>query len=365
MSRRRTGWRALGWFWVALLLVLAGGAVALQATAPASSRRPVAAEQVGKHEAASPPARTAPAAPPQPVLAQKAEGAAPHAAASAPDHGPPAAAKLPSPIAQPFQAMLEPAPDFPGRMLPRKAPDGSGPMRAYAASFDATDPRPRVAVLLDGMGLSESESRAAIARLPAAISLAFSAYTVDPAPLLDAARAAGHEFLISIPMEPAGYPLSDAGPHALLVGATPEANRRNLEWALSRFQGYVGATGAADGLAGERYVAVQSLFGPLLQSLAQRGLLYVDPRPARQRRQEAASRSAGPTIDADLVIDAKPDAADIDRQLARLETLARDHGSALGIAGPPRPVTLARIAAWTTSLPRHGIMLVPVSTIVR
>lgn len=374
MNRRRTGWRMLGWFWVVVLIVLAGGAVALQAMGTAPPRLFNAGQAGARRVAAAASAPVAPPAPPRPPLAQKAMAVAPPIRANTPantpwantpGHEPQASPKSVAPIAQPYQAMLEPAPDFPGRMLPRKAPDGSGPMQAYAAPFDASDSRPRVAVLLDGIGLSESESRAAIAHLPAAISLAFSAYTVDPKPLLDAARGAGHEFLISIPMEPAGYPLNAAGPHALLVGATPQANRRNLEWVLSRFEGYVGATGAADGLKGERYAAVRSLFGPLLQTLAQRGLLYVDPRPGAERRSIVASRHTDPIVGADLTIDAKPDAADIDHALARLETLARDHGSALGIAGPPRPVTLARIAAWATSLPRHGIALVPVSAIVR
>ena len=69
------------------------------------------------------------------------------------------------------------------------------------------DQRPRVAVLLAGIGMSETDSEEAIRTTPAAISLAVSPYAFHPERLLADARAAGHELLLSLPMEPARYPL--------------------------------------------------------------------------------------------------------------------------------------------------------------
>ena len=62
-------------------------------------------------------------------------------------------------------------------------------------------------------------------------------------------------------MESQGYPLNDSGPHALLTGADPAVNDRNLEWVLSRMQGEVGLTGASDGLRGERFANATELMG--------------------------------------------------------------------------------------------------------
>ena len=89
-----------------------------------------------------------------------------------------AEAGIPAPLA----ALQEPAPDFRGEMLPRIAPDGRMPMQVYAAAFDPTDKRPRVAVLLAGIGMAEIFSEEAIRATPPAISLAFSPYARRPGP---------------------------------------------------------------------------------------------------------------------------------------------------------------------------------------
>ncbi|HST75312.1 MAG TPA: divergent polysaccharide deacetylase family protein, partial [Acetobacteraceae bacterium] len=170
-------------------------------------------------------------------------------------------------------------------------------------------------------------------------------------------RAAGHEFLISLPMEPQGYPLNDAGDHALLTAVTPELNRSRLDWALSRITGYVGATGALGLLRGERFAGSPQM-APVLADLNDRGLLYVDGRPGRPPVPSAWSRGV------DLVIDEPAVRTEIEAKLAALEQIARDKGSALGLAGATRPITVDRLAAWTNGLAARGFALAPVSAIV-
>ena len=193
-------------------------------------------------------------------------------------------------MADPLPALLEPAPDWPGAMLPRIGADGRTPIQAYAGVTDPADKRPIVGLLLVGIGWSDSESRSAIDTLPAAVSLGVSPYAPDAGPLLADARAHGHELLVTLPMESTGYPLSNGGPHSLLTGADPADNARNLEWVLSRVQGAVGVTGASDGLKGERYAQSTVLFGQVLQELAKRGLLYVDPRTGAGRDRGGGGR---------------------------------------------------------------------------
>ena len=154
-------------------------------------------------------------------------------------------------IAAPDPALLESSPLFPAMSLPRIAADGRLPRVVYRRPAGSAGIRPRIALLVAGFGLSAADSRAAIDALPGAVSLAFSAYAPNPEPLAAAARARGHELLASLPMEADGYPRDDAGPRSLLTGAPTERNRENLEWAMSRLQGYVGMTGASDGLRGE------------------------------------------------------------------------------------------------------------------
>lgn len=260
-------------------------------------------------------------------------------------------------IAAPEPALLEPSTAFPTAALPRIAADGRLPRLVYRRPVPPPGTRPRIALVVAGFGLSAADSRAAIAALPGAVTLAFSAYAPNPESLMEAARGRGHEVLASVPMEADGYPLNDTGPRSLLTGAQAGVNQQNLEWALSRLQGYVGVTGASDGLRGERFAEQTSSFGLMLDEIARRGLLYVDPRPGAPQ-----PRLAGRSVD--LVVDDPPTRAQIEAKLMGLERVAREHGSAVGLAGPLRPVTIERIAAWTRDIEARGFELVPVSALV-
>jgi hypothetical protein len=232
-------------------------------------------------------------------------------------------------------------------------------MQVYAAGFDRSSRRARIGLVLAGVGLNQSDSEAAIRSLPGGITLAFSPYAINPAKLLAAARLAEHEYLLSIPMEPQGFPLNDPGPRALMTNLTPEQNVERLDWVLSRIAGYVGATGALGGLRGERLAGMADQMTPVLRVLAERGLLYIDPRPGAAALPVVWERSV------DLVIDEPPDAAQIDDKLMQLVRVAHDKGSALGLAGTVSPVTTARIAAWASGLLADGLALTPVSALVR
>jgi polysaccharide deacetylase 2 family uncharacterized protein YibQ len=364
-EHRSGAWTALAWFWAAVLGCLVVAAVVLQVLGPPP--RPQVAVAV---PATPPPAAPRPVIAPSPSPAAPSVPAAPTAAPDA--HPPQAVASAPAPpvvpaaggvaILAPIAALQEPSAEVPGAMLPRIGPGGQMPMQVYAAAFDAADPRPRVAVLLAGIGMAEVDSDDAIRATPAAISLAISPYAPRPDRLLGLARGTGHETLVSIPMEPLGYPMNDAGNESLLTGLAPAQNHERLVWALSRIAGYVGATPAMSGLMGERFAASEQM-PPVLEELAARGLLYVDPRQVPVRPGGPPSARPGVRV-ADLLIDDPPVRSEIEAKLSRLEQVARDRGNALGIAGLPGPVTVERLAAWAATLASRGIVLVPVSALV-
>ncbi len=348
---RSIGLRLLGWFWILLILGLAGGAAGLQVLGPPQ----------GKPAPHSPPATEGHAAPP------RATGSL---ASAVPAPPPPRLTDVAftrhaagAPISPPEPALLAPSTQFPDLQLPRIAADGRLPMQVYAGGFDSADTRPKVALILAGIGQSDMYSDDASRLLPAGVTFAISPYASQPARLLEDIRAHGHEFLLSLPMEPLGYPVNDAGPQSLLTGAAPAQNTQRLEWALTRFAGYVGATSALDGLRGERFSASSTQLDAVLDTLAARGLLYVDANPP-SARPASADPPKPPSRAVDIVIDDPAVRVEIERKLQALEQIARDRGSAIGLAGLPRPVTIDRIAAWTNSLAAHGIALAPVSVVV-
>jgi hypothetical protein len=343
------GWRRFYAFWVAVLVVAGVGAGILQLLGPPAAP----AENNGLPSVAVP---LAAAAAPG-VSGQGVRLVAPVLAGR----------DTPGPIADPDPALLEPLSKGSPQNLPRIAADGRLPMQVYAAGFDHSSRRPRIGVLLAGIGMNDAESNAAIRTVPAAVSLAVSPYAVANRPnlpkLLATARTTGHEYLIAIPLEPAGFPLNDPGPSTLLTGAPAAANVQTLRWALSRIDGYVGVTGVIGTMRGERLAAMTDQMDAVLSELSGRGLLYVDPRAGSGPLPKTWGRHV------DLVID---DAADqgvadrtmIESKLAALEQLARDNGSALGLVMLPTPVAVARIAAWSNGLVNRGLALAPVSALI-
>jgi polysaccharide deacetylase 2 family uncharacterized protein YibQ len=272
-------------------------------------------------------------------------------------------------IAEPDPALQEPAVELPDRMLPRIGDGGRSPAQAYAADFDQREKHPRIALVIDGLGLDRVMSQQVLRTLPRTIDIAFSAYA--PPAVLDMlareARHQGRECLVSIPMEPSGFPVVEEGDRALMTGSSPEQNRLNLDWVLSNVQGCVGATSGSDGMQGERYAESMQSYTDLLSTLDHRGLLYLDARPGAPRPDTASGRML--PRDVDVVVDraASPEepagAETIDRNLATLERLAAEHGAAIGLAGPPQPVLLERLLVWANGLAARRLVLAPLTAI--
>jgi polysaccharide deacetylase 2 family uncharacterized protein YibQ len=246
-------------------------------------------------------------------------------------------------------------------MIPVVA-DGLRPFTAYAAGSDADRAKaaktPSVTIVIGGLGVGAAKTTDAIMKLPPAVTLAFTPYGSDPGKLVERARAQRHEVLLQIPMEPFDYPDNDPGPQTLLTSLGAEQNLDRLFWHLSRFQGYVGVAN----FMGARFVATDAAMQPFMREAAKRGLGYLDDgSAARSVAATAAEGQSMPFAKADLAIDAVPTSVEIDRALAKLESLARERGSAVGMASA-LPISIERIGIWAKALESRGILLVPLTT---
>ncbi|MBR1217047.1 divergent polysaccharide deacetylase family protein [Bradyrhizobium sp. U87765 SZCCT0131] len=240
--------------------------------------------------------------------------------------------------------------------------DGLKPFRAYAGGTDADRAKaakmPSIAIVVTGLGVGAAKTADAIVKLPAAVTLAFTPYGADPAKLAERARTQKHELLLQVPMEPFDYPDNDPGPQTLLASLPQDQNLDRLYWHLSRIQGYVGLAN----FMGARFVATDAAMQPLLKEAAKRGLSYLDDGTSpRSVASQAAETASLPYARADASIDAVPSAAEIDRALGKLETIARERGVAIGIASA-LPISVERINAWARTLEGRGILLVPLTT---
>lgn len=355
--------RALGIYWGTVLLIalcLAGTLQWLDRTRPHPPAAQAEAHDDADHgkdpHAAADPHAATPPAPPPPASSADASSRL-----STADSAPPPVPRPGAPVAAPDPALLEPSPNFEGQRLPRIGANKRMPMRAYAAGYDPADKRPRVALLLGDFGLNEQDTEQAIRALPPAISFAVAPYARRPDRLIEAARARGHELFAAVPLEPNGYPANNPGSRALLTTNSIAQNALNLEWALSRFDGYAGVTGMIGRMHGERFAAARDPFAAMLEEIARRGLLYLDPRPgAALPKREAMPPFRG----IDSVVDSVPVRGEIDAELEKLERIARESGSAVGVVDNLNPLVIDRISAWTTALTARGLALVPVTAAV-
>lgn len=328
------------------------------AEAPAPPAKEVA--EAAKPTTTPPPAAKgapAPAAPPEAAPAVTAQSLLPPPTAQAAAAPPPGYTKGQALAAAPDNDLIERSPTG---FLPVVGRDGRQPWQVYARPFDLNDKRPRVAVVISNLGISATQTDAAINHLPAGVTLAYQPYSRRLGEWINLSRAAGHEVMLTLPMEPVDYPRNDPGPNALLTALEPAKNMERFNWVLSQGTGYVGLVG----YEGSRFTTAREDMQPVLDALKRRGLLYVDNRETAQTVVPAlAADMKLPFASANRAIDRDATRAGVDKRLAELEDIARRNGSAVGIASP-FPVTFERVALWAQGLEDRGLVLAPVSAVM-
>jgi len=233
------------------------------------------------------------------------------------------------------------------------------PWQRYAMPAPPADGRPRIAIIIDDVGMDRAHTQRAIA-LKGPVTLAFLAFAPDLANQTEAARADGHELLLHVPMEPVN-PTAGMGANALTTEQTDDEVLRRLRWDLDRFPDYVGINNQM----GSKFTSEAEPMRVVMGELRARGLLFVDSRTIATTVGAQAARDAGvPFAARDVFLDDESASADVPARLKQLEDLARRKGTAIAI-GHPRDTTFAALQRWLPTLPAKGIVLVPVSAIVK
>ncbi len=374
----------------AVVSLSAPAIAAVRPTATAPAPPPVAAAKPDGQQAptlALPPV-TPPTAPTPPAAAQPAaeppKAAEPPPASAAPPPPPPApnTAVLPSlypppppekpkppaktaaavtdaPAAVQGRALTPAALQEPGPYgpLPRIAPDGRLPWIINNSKFDHGTRKPRLGIVLTGLGLNPQTTEDAIVRLPPEITLAFVPYAENLPRWIQLAREFGHEVLISLPMESDSAADAGLGPRVISSQASAQENLDRLRWILSRSPGYVGVVT----WEGEKFLASGQQAVPVLQELALRGLLVVDSRQAKSNIvQQQADLLGLPFAKSRGFLDSEQGVAALDRNLQQLEAIAQRAGFGLAMA-VAFPDTVKRLVDWSKTVGQRGFVLAPIT----
>jgi polysaccharide deacetylase 2 family uncharacterized protein YibQ len=315
----------------ARLILIGGGTVALAAGAALFFREPakhVSAKAGGErpalHVALPPPP---PPAPPQVAEAPPPAPSAPPAPALAALAPPPRAVELPA-------------------------------WKKFAVAVVPGDARPMIAIVIDDMGIDRKRSARAVA-LPGPLTLSWLPYGQDVGRQAAAGRAAGHEILLHLPMQPLGR--ENPGPNALTVDLPADEVRRRLVADLALLPEAVGLNNHM----GSRFTRDAQAMAPVIDEVKRRGLLFLDSRTSARSIAADVAREAGVAhAERDVFLDNETTVEAVRARLAETEQIARRHGIAVAI-GHPHEATLDALDGWLRTLSERGFRLIPISAAVQ
>ncbi len=244
------------------------------------------------------------------------------------------------------------------RRVIERFPTGEFPLERLPAPMLAPALRPKIAIVLDDVGLDPAAAEQALA-LPGPIAFSILPYSHRVEALAARAAETGGEVMLHLPMEPRGD--EDPGPNALYTDMTGAAFLRTLEWNLNRFDGYTGVNNHM----GSALTADVAAMKTVLAYLRREGFYFLDSVTTG----ETVARSAGAQVGAkviarDVFLDPTPgDAAEVRRQLRLAEEIARETGYVVAI-GHPRPETLEVLGPWLASAKARGFDLTTPSVLI-
>ena len=240
--------------------------------------------------------------------------------------------------------------------LPKISESGLKPSEAYARPHTSTS-KPKISLVVGGLGLKYSLTMQAIRDLPPEVTLSFVPYSNRLQTYIDAARAAGHEVLLELPMEPYDYPNVDTGPETLLTSVSNEENIRRLNILLGKATGYFGVIN----YQGAKMATDSQTLQPIVEELSDRGLAFIyDGSAPRSVFKSVSETNNIEFVQADRIVDVRRTPEAIDRNLLHLEALSLQNGHALGV-GFSYPVTVDQFQQWTETLKFRDYELAPVS----
>ncbi len=215
----------------------------------------------------------------------------------------------------------------------------------------------KLSIIVYGLGLNQKNTEYATNSLPAEVSFSFSLYSSFILKQIEAARTAGHETLLDIPLQAKDYPLTDPGELGLLQENTIEDNRINLLKMLSYDIPFIGMFS----INGEAFALSAPSVGLIAEEFINRGLMFYDANES-----SVVSEFKGMDyLKASVIIDSDMFKEEIIAAMIKAKKIAAEKGSAsLAIDARLLSIYLLRDFIEKDILTDSDIELVPVSYLV-
>ncbi|MDD9912814.1 MAG: divergent polysaccharide deacetylase family protein [Alphaproteobacteria bacterium] len=219
---------------------------------------------------------------------------------------------------------------------------------------------PRIAIVIDDMGVATELSQNMLDAMPKEVTMAFLPYGRTTLEMAQLARMKGHEIMIHLPMQPQN-PNVDPGPNALFVEDDLTDIRVKIAKNIARLKHI--SVGVNNHM-GSAFTSYKDGMAQLFDILRKERLFFLDSvtttTPASQKLKY---QYKFPIIKRDIFLDHYIDADKVDEYLAETEKKARKQGFAIAI-GHPHVVTREALRKWIPTLQAKGIRLVPITNVL-
>ena len=215
-------------------------------------------------------------------------------------------------------------------------------------------------IIMDDLGRSIYTAQTLVA-IPQHVTFSILPGEAQAGKVAELAHRSGREVMLHVPMEPQGYPAVNPGDDALFVRYSEREIRSRFDVLLAAVPH---ATGANNHM-GSRFTEDADALAPVMQSLREKGLFFIDSRTTGHTQVTAvANKYDVPTLSRDVFLDNVADVDAIVVQLGKLEARAKRQGMAIGICHP-YPETLEALRRTLPEQAGRGITFVPVSRLLQ
>ncbi len=219
-------------------------------------------------------------------------------------------------------------------------------------------PQPVIAIVIDDMGISHRRTKD-ISLIHAPLTSSFLTYGNSLERQVAAAKRAGHEIIVHVPMEPKS--LSNMSPDVLKVTMNEGEIKSGLEKMLSRFHDVKGVNNHM----GSRFTENLEKMQYVMDVLKEHNLFFLDSKTSGKSVGKSVARANGVNYaNRHVFLDNTNEVDYILKQLALAEKIAKNNGYAIAI-GHPKSNTVEALKLWVPSLSEKNIRLVHLSQIVK
>lgn len=213
---------------------------------------------------------------------------------------------------------------------------------------------PNVTLIIDDLGYRLEDDQRAVS-LPGPISYAILPHTPHARRIAELAHTLDKDILVHLPME-ALRSNHLLGPGALTGNMSKTEFTQTVKQDIAAIPHAVGISNHM----GSLLTTSQQAMHWLMQTIQSTGMFYMDSMTiAESVAGQSASAYQVPYLQRDVFLDEERDPTAIRAQFRELIRIAKEQGSAIGIAHP-HPETITTLATLLPRLSEHGVKLISI-----